>query len=70
MFTFVVAKLIFGNLKVLISGSELGLSVTAKKVIPPLHVTLVRLIELSLLKNRSDTWFLISSDILVSIDAN
>ena len=42
----------------------------AKKVIPPLHVTLVRLIELSLLKNRADTWFLISSDILVSMDAN
>ena len=33
MFTFVVAKLIFGNLKVLvlISGSELGLSVTEPK---------------------------------------
>ena len=42
----------------------------AKKVIPPLHVTLVRLIELSLLKNRADTSFLISSDILVSMDAN
>ena len=44
----------------------------AKKVIPPLHITLVRLIDLSLLKNRSrvDTWFLISSDILVSMDAN
>ena len=42
----------------------------AKKVIPTLHVTLVRLIELSLLKNRADTSFLISSDILVSMDAN
>ena len=42
----------------------------AKKVIPTLHVTLVRLIALSLLKNRADTWFLISSDILVSMDAN
>ena len=31
MFTFVVAKLIFGSLKVLISGSELGLSVTEPK---------------------------------------
>ena len=31
MFTFVVAKLIFGNLKVFISGSELGLSVTEPK---------------------------------------
>ena len=42
----------------------------AKKVIPPLHITLVRLIDLSLLKNRADTWFLISSDILVFMDAN
>ena len=42
----------------------------AKKVIPPLHITLVRLIDLSLLKNRADTWFLISSDILVSMDSN
>ena len=42
----------------------------AKKVIPTLHVTLVRLIELSLLKNRADIWFLISSDILVSMGAN
>ena len=42
----------------------------AKKVIPTLRVTLVRLIEFSLLKNRADTSFLISSDILVSMDAN
>ena len=63
MFTFVVAKLIFGSLKVLISGSELGLSVTEPKKLS--HHSMSHLWDsLSCHFSKIDMY------ILVSMDAN
>ena len=68
----VVAKLIFGKLKVLISGSELGLSVTEPKKLS--HHSMSHLWDslschFSKIEQILGLW-LISSDILVSMDAN